>query len=197
MSPLNDEGTYQYSIQGLWIKGQYTWNNDCFWLTVIIPFILRIMVTWSQDSLPLPRVLSRRVWGKVVVNTSLEAGVLFPQRNLLGSGWSWKLGIWGQGDYVTSHTSSYSWTFGHLFLVLSQLASTFAFSCRGLYRDQMTLLLHEAEMILWRGSLGLLQEWDRDEDLIHLRMPRGLTVNIILMFIIWGRSICKELSSCR
>jgi hypothetical protein len=31
---------------------------------VVTPFILRITVTWSQDSLPLPRVLSRGAWGK-------------------------------------------------------------------------------------------------------------------------------------
>ena len=61
----------------------------------------------------------------------------------------------------------------------------------------MTHLLHEAKMILWRGSLGLLQEWDRYEDLTHLQTPSGLTVNVILMIIVRGRNICKELSSCR
>jgi hypothetical protein len=31
---------------------------------VVTPFIPRITVTWSQDSLPLSRILSRRAWGK-------------------------------------------------------------------------------------------------------------------------------------
>ncbi len=118
----------------------------------------------------------------------MEAGVVLPQRNLLGSGWSWIIGTWGHGDHMaSSYPSSYSLIIGHLFLVLSQLTSTFAFSSRGFCRDWMMLLLYKAEMILWRGSLGWLQKVNRDEELAHLRTSIGLTMNVILMLIVWRR----------
>jgi hypothetical protein len=36
---------------------------------------------------------------------------------------------------------------------------------------------------LWGGCKSL----DRAEELAHLRTPGGLTMNAILMFIVWGR----------